>query len=113
MKENIVKNKSFAFALSAIKLYSFLQENNEYVISKQFLRSATSIGANINEAIAGESKADFSHKMAIASKEARETLYWLELLDCSQLKQMDYKIYIDDCTELVKILTNIVKSSKK
>jgi len=90
MKKNIIKEKSFTFSLRAIKLYSFLKENKEYVISKQLLRSGTSIGANINEALAGESKADFLHKMAISSKEARETLYWLELLQESQIVRNNY-----------------------
>jgi four helix bundle protein len=80
MKESKVKNKSFEFALKIIELYKFLQEQKEFILSKQLLRSGTSIGANINEALAGVSKADFTNKMAIASKEARESLYWLELL---------------------------------
>ncbi|HON52428.1 MAG TPA: four helix bundle protein [Bacteroidales bacterium] len=112
MKNNIIKDKSFAFALRIIALYSQLQENKEFVISKQLLRCGTSIGANINEAIAAESRADFIHKMAIASKEARESLYWLELLHASNLKDFDYTLYIKECTEIVKILTNIVKSTK-
>jgi four helix bundle protein len=74
MKDNIIKDKSFAFALSIISLYSSLIDSKEFVLSKQLLRSGTSIGANVNEALAGESRADFIHKMSIASKEARETL---------------------------------------
>jgi len=113
MRQNIVKEKSFKFSLRIIKLYSFLKENKEYVLSKQLLRSGTSIGANINEALAGESKADFIHKMAIASKEVRETLYWLELLQESQLVKQDYSKIIDECSELKKILTSIVKTTKE
>ncbi|HOS83363.1 MAG TPA: four helix bundle protein [Bacteroidales bacterium] len=112
MKDNIIKDKSFAFALKVIALYSQLQENKEFVISKQLLRCSTSIGANINEAIAAESRADFAHKMSIACKEARESLYWLELLHASNLKDFDYTFYVKECTEIVKILTNIVKSTK-
>jgi len=113
MKKNVVKEKSFQFSLRIIKLYSFLKENKEYVISKQLLRSGTSIGANINEALAGESRADFAHKMSIASKEARETLYWLELLQESQIIKQDYSKIISECSEIVKILTNIVKTTKQ
>lgn len=75
MKNNPIKERSFIFALSIIKLYKKLQRNNEFVISKQLLRSGTSIGANIEEATAAQSKKDFLHKMSIASKEARETSY--------------------------------------
>lgn len=112
MKKSIIKEKSFEFALSIIKLYEKLQSEKEFVISKQLLKSATSIGANVNESLAGESRPDFLHKMAIASKEARETLYWLELLNKSQLVRLDYKGYIENCTELIKILTAIVKTTK-
>jgi four helix bundle protein len=80
MKENIVQKKSFDFALKAIELYKGLKSNNDYVLSKQFLRAATAIGANVEEAIAAQSKKDFISKMSIASKEARETKYWLRLL---------------------------------
>ncbi len=113
MKKSIIKDKSFAFSLTVIELYKLLQSKKEFVISKQILRSGrTSIGANINEALAAESRADFVHKMAISSKEARETLYWLELLEKSQFIVYDYTKYIADCTELVKILTSIVKTTK-
>ena len=113
VKDNIIKDKSFAFALDIIVLYKTLNDKREFVLSKQLLRSGTSIGANINEALAGEIRADFAHKMAIANKEARETLYWLELLDKSQLVELDVKKYIYNCSEIVRILTNIVKSTKE
>lgn len=81
MKENVIKNKSFAFALRVVKLYKFLiDEKREFVLSKQLLRSGTAIGALVREAEHAESKADFIHKMAIAQKEANETDYWIELL---------------------------------
>ena len=113
MKRSMIREKSIDFALLLIDLYGKLQGEREYVISKQFLRSGTSIGANVSEALAGESRADFVHKMAVSSKEARETLYWLELLNRSQLVALDYSPYIERCEELVKILTSIVKSSKR
>ncbi len=112
MKRSIIKEKSFEFSLTIIELYKLLQFQKEYVLSKQLLRSATSIGANVNEALAGESRADFAHKMSIASKEARESLYWLELLDKSQFVEFNYETHIQQCTELVKILTSIVKTTK-
>lgn len=108
----MVKEKSFEFSLTIIQLYKFLQENKEFVISKQLLRSGTSIGANICEALAGESRADFIHKMAIASKEARETIYWLELLQKSNLIIYNYEKHIEDCISLAKMLTNIVHTAK-
>ncbi len=88
MKKSIIKDKSFEFSLLIIELYKILQSKKEFILSKQILRSGTSIGANINEALAGESRADFVHKMAISSKEARETLYWLELLQKSQFIEL-------------------------
>src|SRR6056297_530779 len=104
--------KSFDFALSIIKLYKRLQAQNEYVLSKQLLRSGTSIGANINEASAAFSKKDFLYKMSIASKEARESLYWLELLKESDLVELKLEKELEDCVELIKLLTAIVKSTK-
>lgn len=110
MKENVVKNKSFDFSLIIIELYKKLQEQREYVISKQLLRSATSIGANIAESEASESRADFVHKLSIASKEARETLYWLRLLERSSLVEIESDIYIDKCDEIIRLLTSIIKT---
>ena len=112
MKNSIIKEKSFSFALEIIDLYKILQEQKEYILSKQLLRSATSIGANVNEALAGESRADFVHKMTISNKEARESLYWLELLDKSSLIELDLSEYINQCQEITKILTSIVKTAK-
>ena len=112
MKESIVKIKSLEFAKRSIDLYKLLITEKEYILSKQFLRSATSIGANINEALAGISKKDFIAKMSISSKEARETLYWLELLEKSQMVTFDFKPFIQDCQELVKLLTSIVKTTQ-
>lgn len=110
--DSIVLEKSFNFSLEVIKLFQTLQENKEFVISKQLLRSSTSVGANINEATAAMSKADFIHKMSLASKEARETRYWLMLLDKSQLVKTDYSEYLKRIDELIKMLTAIVKTSQ-
>jgi four helix bundle protein len=109
-KRNIVKEKSFNFSLQAIKLYKKLVSEKEYVVSKQLLRSATSIGANIEEADAGYSKKDFAAKMSIASKEARETKYWLRLLKFSDLTTENVEPLIHDIDELIKLLTAIVKT---
>ncbi|MDR6301869.1 four helix bundle protein [Mesonia maritima] len=112
MKKNIVKNKSFEFSLKIIELYKILQSQKEYVISKQLLRSGTSIGANIAESEAGISRADFTYKLTISSKEARETIYWLQLLEQSNLVTLetDLSDYIKDCNELIRLLTAIVKT---
>jgi four helix bundle protein len=112
IKENIILTKTFEFSISIIKLYSFLIENKEYVLSKQLLRSATSVGANAEEATAGQSRKDFISKMSIASKEARESLYWLRLLQKSQLVKYDFTSYLSQAEEIVRIITAIVKSSQ-
>ena len=116
MKENkksIIQKKSFEFALKIIELYRQLVANKEYVLSKQLLRSGTSIGANVEEASAAQSKKDFINKMSIASKEARETRYWIRLLQKSKIVSLDYKIYLEETEEIIKILTSIVKTSKE
>ncbi len=113
-KENIVMNKSYAFALRIINLYKYLQtEQKEYVLSKQLLRSGTAIGALIREAEHAESRADFIHKMNIALKEANETNYWLELLKDGQYitPKMFDSIY-PDAEEVLKLLIKIVKTSR-
>ena len=114
MKENIVKFKSFVFALRVVKLYQFLTEQKrEFVMSKQLLRSGTAIGALVREAEQAESKADFIHKMAIALKEANETDYWLELLCQSGFIEEKAFASLDaDAKELLKLLTSIIKTSK-
>jgi len=116
-EKNIVLNKSFEFAVRIVKLYKYLcDDKKEFMLSKQLLRSGTSIGANINEAQAGQSKADFISKMSIASKEARETKYWIELLiKADYLNKDDNHVQslLEDIIELVKIITSIVKTSKE
>lgn len=110
--ENKIRDLSFEFSLKIISLYKLLVQQNEYVISKQLLKSATSIGANVEEADAAQTKRDFIMKMSIASKEARETKYWLRLLDKSQLIKHDYQAYLADIEHIINILTKIVKTSQ-
>jgi len=113
MKPNIVKKKSFAFALEVIELYKHLKEEKEFVISRQILRSATSIGANIEEAGAAISKKDFIAKMAISSKEARETNYWLRLIIQSRITRYHALDKLQkDSEELIKLLTAIIKTAQ-
>ena len=115
MKEdNIIQKKSYEFAVAIVKLTRWLsQEKKEYVLSKQLLRSGTSIGANIEEAIGGQSRKDFHAKLTIAYKETRETHFWLRLLqDAEVMEQKISKKYLLDCEELLKILTSILKTLK-
>lgn len=110
---NKILEMSFDFSLQIITLYKKLTDSKEYILSKQLLRSATSIGANIEEAIAAQSKNDFISKMSIASKEARETRYWLRLLDKSKLVNIDYSSYLNSAEHIINILTKIVKTSSE
>jgi len=114
MKYNILQEKSFAFAVSIVKLYKFLcEEKKEYVLSKQILRSGTSIGANIEEGIAGQSDKDFLSKLSISFKEARETVYWLKLLLATDyLTKEQTDSLIRDAEELCKILSKIIITTK-
>ncbi|MGJ0363467.1 four helix bundle protein [Aliarcobacter cryaerophilus] len=115
MSDNIILDKSFEFAIRVVKLYKYLcDDKKEYVLSKQLLRAGISIGANINEAQAGQSKADFIAKMAIASKEARESKYWIDLLiktDYLDINENHVKSLLNDIEEIIKLLTSIVKTS--
>lgn len=114
MKENVVRDKSFAFALRIVKLSRLLAaEKHEHVLSKQVLRSGTAIGALIREAEQAESKADFAHKMTIALKEANETAYWLELLHQSGYIEKDgFDSIWADNQELLRLLISIVKTAR-
>ncbi len=113
MKDSIVKNKSYAFAVNIIRLARELRQQREYELSKQVLRSGTSIGANIEEALAGISRRDFTAKMSIASKEARETHYWLRLIqDSESIASNAVNPMLRDVGELLRILTAIVKTSR-
>lgn len=111
MAKSVIHDKSFHFALEIIELFKKLQAEREYVLSKQLLRSGTSIGANAEEAIAGQSRKDFLSKMAVASKEARETRYWLVLLQKSKLTNADLNPVIRNSEEIIRILTAIVKTT--
>ena len=114
-KPNVVKDKSFAFALRIVKLHKYLSsELGEYVLSRQLLKSGTAIGALVREAEFAESKADFIHKLSIGLKEANETLYWLELLAQSEIiGQEAYDSIYADAEALLNLLTAIIKSSKR
>jgi len=113
MKESIAVNKAYDFALSIIELHKALKQAKEFEISKQLLRSPTSIGANLEEARAAISKKDFISKVSIASKEAREAMYWLRILNDSRLIEFDYTSLLFKIEELVKITTATVKTAQK
>jgi len=114
VRENVVKNKSFAFAIEVVKLHQFLtMQKKEYVISKQMLRSGTSVGAMVREAEHAETKNDFKHKMGVAQKEINETIYWLELLKATEYLAADQFDKINsDAVEIMKLITAILKTSK-
>ena len=115
MKESILKTKSFAFAVRIVNLYKFLiNEKKEYVLSKQLLRSGTSVGANIREAQNAESPKDFIHKLAIAQKECDETMYWLDLLNATDyLTSNETESIKKEATELLKMLRSAIITTKK
>ena len=112
--DNIIETKSFNFAIRIVSLYKYLKnEKQEFVMSKQMLRSGTSIGANIAEAEEAQSKPDFVSKMNIALKETAETKYWLRLLNATDyLTDVEFDSIINDCIEVEKILNAIIKTSK-
>lgn len=99
--------------MSIVNLFVLLKKENEFIISKQILRSATSVGANVEEAIAAQSRKDFIHKMLIASKEARETKYWLRLLDKSNLTEISISDYLIEVEHIINIITKIIKTSSE
>lgn len=113
-KENAVRDKSFDFAIRIVKLYQQLSNQNlEYVLSKQLLKSGTSIGANTEEADSAISMADFSNKISIAYKEARETHYWLRILQSTgYIDKTEFDSLIEDCDELCKLLFSILKTTR-
>ena len=114
-KDSIIRQKTFDFAIRIVNLYKHIITNKkEYVLSKQLLRSGTSIGANVNEALYGQSKKDFISKLHISLKEASETQYWLELLNATNfLDEKEFKSISSDNIEILKILTSIIKTSKE
>ena len=111
--ENKILELTFDFSLSIISLYKQLVEKKEFTLSKQLLKSGTSIGANVEEAIAAQSKRDFISKMSIAAKEARETRYWLRLLEKSNLVVLDFSSYLISIEHIINILTKIVKTTSE
>jgi four helix bundle protein len=112
-RPNIIKEKSYQFAIEIVHLYKKMKKQNEFILSRQIVRSGTSIGANVEEALAAQSRKDFISKMSIASKEARETNYWLRLLrDTNVVEDLDLKQILKDSEAIVKIITSIVKTSK-
>ena len=113
-KENVIQDKSYAFAIRTVNLYRFLtDQKKEFVLSKQLLRSGTSIDANVEEGIGGQSEKDFYSKLNISYKEARETHYWIRLLrDTNYLSEEETKSMLGDRDELLKIIGSIIKTMK-
>ena len=114
MKENLIQQKSYAFAIKIVGLYKLIIETRkEFVLSKQLLRCGTSIGANVEEAMGGQTRKDFTAKLAIAYKEARETKYWLSLLkDTKYITQKEFSEIIEPCEEILKIIGSIQVTMK-
>jgi four helix bundle protein len=114
MKENVLLDKSFAFAVRVVKAYKYLvEEKKEFVVAKQFLRSGTSIGANAEEAVGAQSKADFIAKLSIAYKEARETKYWIRLLEAtSYFEKAQAASLLNELEEILKIIGKIQITTK-
>ena len=115
MRENVVRDKSYKFALRVVKAFKYLtQEHREFVLSKQVLRSGTSIGALVSEAEHAQSQADFINKMYVALKEANETEYWLRILkDSEYIDEKTFTSIYADCDELIRLLVSIVKTAKE
>ena len=113
-KKNVIREKTYQFSLNVIKIYKFLiQEKKEYVLSRQFLRSGTSIGANVEEALGAQSKKDFISKISIVYKEARETRYWIKLLKDSDYLSNNSSVFLFNAiNEICKILGRILITSK-
>ncbi len=115
MSKSVLSTKSYAFALRIIRLYQFMaDERREYVLSKQVLRSGTSIGANIEESVHAQSKVDFVHKLSIGQKEANETNYWLRLLkDAGYIEEKLAESFLSDCEEIQRLLAASIKTAKR
>jgi len=111
LKPNIIVDKTFNFSKEIIKLYIELKNEKVYELASQLFRSATSIGANLEEAQAAQSKKDFIAKMCISAKEARETRYWLKLIDETHISKIDVTSFLGEINEIINILTKIIKSS--
>jgi len=115
MRKNVLREKSFGFAVRVVNLSKYLcEKKKEFVLSKQVLRSGTSVGAMVRESEHAESKNDFVHKMAIAQKEINETLYWLELLNATEyISTAEYKSLNADAVEIIKMITSSIKTAKR
>ena len=115
MSESIVKNKSYQLAIEGVRFFQLLQnDKREFVLSKQFLRSVTSVGANVREAVNAQSKADFVHKLSISQKECDESIYWLELLkDTHIVTEQEFLPIYNQAKEVLKIIRSIIITSKK
>ncbi|MEP6806271.1 MAG: four helix bundle protein [Flavobacterium sp.] len=115
MNESIVKTKSFELAIRGVNFYKWLvSEKKEFVMSKQFLRSITSVGANVREAVNAQSKADFIHKLSISQKECDEWMYWLEILNATNyVSTVEFESMHNQCGEVLKIIKSIIITSKK
>jgi four helix bundle protein len=112
-KPNVIRDKSLTFAIEIVRLSKELQEQKEFLLSKQLMRSGTSIGALVREAEQAESKKDFIHKLSIALKEANETEYWLEILrESGFIDDIKYDALLEQVKELLRLLTSIIKTSK-
>ncbi len=115
MKENAIRKKSFGLAVRIVELYKHLSlHKKEYVLSKQLLKSGTSVGAMVREAEHAESKKDFIHKLAIAQKEANETIYWLELLhETGYITKKEFNSILPEARVAISVLTSIIKTMKR
>ena len=115
MKDNVIKTKSFQFAVETVNMYKKMQRTkNEFILSKQFVRCGTSIGANVREGINAESKADFVHKLGVAQKECDESIYWLELLCATEyIPQNEMFKMKSDAEEILRILRSIILTAKQ
>jgi four helix bundle protein len=115
MSESVVKKKSFELAVRGVNFYKYLiTEKKEYIMSKQFLRSVTSVGANVREAVNAQSKSDFIHKLSIAQKECDESLYWLELLkETNYVSEIEFESIYQQNNEVLRIIRSIIITSKK
>ncbi|MEA9413241.1 four helix bundle protein [Flavobacterium sp. PL02] len=115
MSESIVKTKSFELAIRGVNFYKWMvSEKKEFIMSKQFLRSITSVGANVREAVNAQSKPDFIHKLSIAQKECDESMYWLEILkETDYVSTIEFESLHQQCNEVLKIIRSIIITSKK
>ena len=115
MSESIVKTKSFELAIRGVNFYKYLvSDKKEFLMSKQFLRSITSVGANVREAVNAQSKADFIHKLSISQKKCDESMYWLEILNATDyISKTEFESIHQQCHEVLKIIRSIIITSKK